>query len=165
MLSRLFSRKKVAEKQQETTPNPSSHRSPSAPTGMVQVDGLFWDCLVNDSEKKVDILHKEKMGSSTIAVLATDGDLDMVWKATQQITAAVLAGYLERKGIRQFIPLKKPSFVWAGEILEVCYYHDHAFYERKYGQLNEGYIMQNNDPALNARMEELCRFYALNQVI
>ena len=110
----------------------------------------------------MDVIKKEEMGSTYIDILAQDNDPEIVWKAVQQITAIVLGEYLKRNGVRQFIPLKKPTFVWAGEVLEVCYYHDSGLYNKKFSEFNAGYIMQNRDPLLNARLEDLCRFYNLN---
>ena len=102
------------------------------------------------------------MGSVTIDILTTDTDPDIVWKATQQITANLLADYIKQNGLQQFIPLKKPSFAREGDVLEVCYYHDKNLHDIKFSNLSEGYVMQNQDPALNAHIEDLCRFYNLN---
>jgi len=38
-----------------------------------------------------------------------------------------------------------------------------GLHDLKYSKLQEGYIMQNHDPAHNARIADLCRFYALKE--
>jgi hypothetical protein len=154
ILSKLLGKKKP----EETT----NQQNTVHPTGTVRVDGLFWDCLVNNAEQKVDVIKKDNMGSVSIDILPTENVPEISWKAVQQITSVLLTDYLKKNGIHQFMPLKKPSFVWAGEVLEVCYYHDKNLHDKKFGELKTNLIMRPNDPLLLAKLGDLCRFYNLN---
>jgi hypothetical protein len=130
--------------------------------GNVRVDGLFWDCLTNHADKKIDVLKKEKMGSVVIHVLPEDDNAEVKWKAVKGITSDLLGEYLKKNELSQFIPMRQPTFVWVEKVLEVCYYHDKELHDIKFGEIRQsGYIMQPNDPFLLDRLQTLCRYYNL----
>ncbi len=135
--------------------------------GDIKVNAFF--CISQASaDKKVEILKKESMGSLSITILPTDNDAEIIWKAVRGITNDLLENYLTKNELRQFIPFYRPTYDWKGNVLEagsemeIYYYHGKDFYEQKFKSYNDGYILQNHNPTVLKKLEELCKFYDLD---
>jgi len=120
------------------------------------------------ADKKVEISKKENMGSFFITILSTDNDAEIIWKAVKGITNDLLENYLKKNELQQFIPFHRPTYDWNGDVLEagsemeIYFYHGQDFYEQKFKSYEEGYIMQNHDPIVLKKLEDLCKFYNLD---
>lgn len=100
-------------------------------TGTYHLQGLVWICEnIGESTK---VYSKDVIAESIITFSKEQSLADLIQTALE-LANPQLRPYLTRKGIKQWLPMRNPSFDYIEKedktVFEICYYHDHGLHKK-----------------------------------